>query len=186
MRIISGKFKGTMLFTLSGDNTRPTLDRVKESLFNILGNIFYDTFVLDLFAGSGALGLEALSRGASFCDFVDIAPDAVNIINKNIDKCHAKEVTRVHKSDFDTAIKKFPDSYFDFVFLDPPYGKDMGKLAINKLDRVVKESGIVILETDCTDDVPDNIGSFTKYDSRKYGRVVISFFRKAGFIDGGT
>jgi len=186
MRIISGNFKGTTLFTLTGDNTRPTLDRVKESLFNILGNTFYDIFVLDLFAGSGALGLEAVSRGASFCDFVDISNDAVNIINKNIDKCHAKEVAKVHKTDFDTAIKKFPDNRFDLVFLDPPYGKDMGILAINKLDRIVKDTGIVILETDYTDDVPDDIGNFTKYDSRKYGRVVISFFRKAGFIDGGT
>jgi len=154
MRIISGRFKGTTLFSLSGDNTRPTLDRVKESLFNILGNAFYDTFVLDLFAGSGALGLEAVSRGANFCDFVDINVDAINIINKNIEKCHVKEVTKVHKSDFNAIIKKFPDDRFDLVFLDPPYGK--------------------------------NIGNFTKYDSRKYGRVVISFFRKAGFIDGGT
>ena len=186
MRIISGKFKGTTLFTLSGDNTRPTLDRVKESLFNILSNIFYDTFVLDLFSGSGALGLEAVSRGASFCDFVDVSNEAVNIINKNIDKCHTKEVTKVHKSDFETAINKFPDNRFDLVFLDPPYGRNMGILAINKLDRIVKKTGIIILETDSTDEVPDNIGNFTKYDSRQYGRVVISFFRKAGFIDGGT
>ena len=86
MRIISGKCRGLNLETLSGDNTRPTLDRVKESVFNILGNIFFDLSVLDLFAGSGALGLEALSRGAKSCDFVDLSKDAIKVIKKNIDK----------------------------------------------------------------------------------------------------
>ena len=186
MRVISGVAKGTKLETLETLDTRPTLDRVKEALFNIIQSKIYNAIVLDLFAGSGALGLEAVSRGANFCDFVDINVDAINIINKNIEKCHVKEVTKVHKSDFNAIIKKFPDDRFDLVFLDPPYGKDMGILAINKLDRIVKDTGIVILETDYTDDVPDDIGNFTKYDSRKYGRVVISFFRKAGFIDGGT
>lgn len=186
MRIISGSCRGASLFTLSGDNTRPTLDRVKESVFNILGNNFFDKNILDLFAGSGALGLEALSRGANFCDFVDLSQDAINIINKNIDKCHMNDKSRVHKSDFRVIIKKFYDKHFDFVFLDPPYGKDMGIEAINGLDRIVKDDGIVILETDGIEDVPDIIGGFEKYDFRKYGRIAISFFRKVGFIDGGS
>ena len=179
MRIISGKCRGLNLESLSGDNTRPTLDRVKESVFNILGNIFFDIEVLDLFAGSGALGLETLSRGAKSCDFVDSSKDAVNIIKKNIAKCRVEDISKVHLCDYNSAINKFNDKSFDLVFLDPPYGKDMGISAINKLDRVVKDNGIVILETDSIDNVPDKIDCFIKYDVRKYGRVVISFFRKA-------
>jgi len=179
MRIISGKCRGLNLDTLEGVDTRPTLDRVKESVFNILGNMFFDISVLDLFAGSGALGLEALSRGAKFCDFVDLSEKAVNIIKKNIDKCRMTDVSVVHKCDFETALKKFPENRFDLVFLDPPYGKDMGISAINKLARVVKDAGTVILETDGTESVPDRIDCFERYDTRKYGRVIISFFRKA-------
>lgn len=185
MRIISGKCRGLNLETLAGDATRPTLDRVKESVFNILGNI-YDTYILDLFAGSGALGLEALSRGASFCDFVDLSKAAISVIKKNVEKCHMNDIATIHQCDFEAAIKKFPNNRFDLVFLDPPYGKDMGILAIRKLSSVVKDTGVVILETDTTDAVPDIIDCFEKYDTRKYGRVVISFFRKAGFTDGGS
>ena len=181
MRVISGRCRGTVLFSLEGNDTRPTLDRVKESLFNILGNTFNGKRVLDLFAGSGALGIEALSRGACFCDFVDSSKDAVNIINKNIDKCHLLEFSKVHCCDFKSALNKFFDDQFDFVFLDPPYGKNMGILSLESLDRVLKDDGIVVLETDHIDEVPDKIGKFIKDDSRKYGRVVISFFRKAGY-----
>lgn len=185
MRIIAGKFKGCTLYSLEGNNTRPTLDRVKESVFNILGNSFFDKAVLDLFAGSGALGLEAISRGAECCDFVDMSKDAVNIIKKNIDKCRAEDFSKVYQSDFESALKKL-DKKYDFVFLDPPYGKDMGIRAIELLDDFTEKKAIVILETDRTDDVPDKIDVFEKYDSRKYGRVIISFFKKEGFLDGGS
>jgi len=179
MRIISGKCRGLNLETLKGENTRPTLDRVKESVFNILGNNFFDLAILDLFAGSGALGLEALSRGAKSCDFVDLSKEAIKVIKKNIDKCRMNELSTVHQCDFEVAIKKFPESYFDVVFLDPPYGKDMGILAISKMDKIIKDTGIIILETDNTEDIPDTIECFERYDVRKYGRVMISFFRKA-------
>lgn len=185
MRIISGKCKGSLLYSLEGENTRPTLDRVKESVFNILGNVFYEKNVLDLFAGSGALGLETLSRGAKACDFVDMSKDAVNIIKKNIDKCGMKEFSNIYQIDFKDIIKRSNKKY-DFVFLDPPYSKDMGIEAINILDNITNDDCVVILETDCNDVVPDKIGVFNKYDSRKYGRVVISFFEKEGFINGGS
>lgn len=179
MRIIAGKCRGLNLETLKGDSTRPTLDRVKEAVFNILGPMFYDITVLDLFAGSGALGLEALSRGAEFCDFVDLSKDAVKIIEKNVEKCRMTDNSKIHQCDFNTALVSFENNRFDLVFLDPPYGKDIGVFAIGKLGRVVKESGIIVLETDSVDLVPDKIECFEKYDVRKYGRVVISFFRKA-------
>lgn len=185
MRIISGKCKGSLLYSLEGSNTRPTLDRVKESVFNILGNAFYDKEVLDLFAGSGALGLEALSRGAKSCDFVDMSKDAINIIKKNIDKCGMKEFSNVYQMDFRDILKKSNKKY-DFVFLDPPYSKDLGVEALKILSDLVSENCIIILESDSVDNIPDNIGVFNKYDSRKYGRVIISFFEKEGKIDGST
>ena len=185
MRIISGTAKGTKLYSLEGLETRPTLDRVKESVFNILGNSLFDTCVLDLFAGSGALGLESISRGAKFCDFVDMSKDAINIIKKNIDKCRANDFSKVHQLEYKDAIKRFNKKY-DFVFLDPPYGKDMGIEAISLLDSITDENTVIILETDSIDDVPDKICAFYKYDARKYGRVVISFFKKEGFLDGGS
>ena len=185
MRIIAGKFKGCTLYTLEGNNTRPTLDRVKESVFNILGNSFFDTYVVDLFAGSGALGLESISRGAKFCDFVDMSKDAINIIKKNIDKCRANDFSKVYQLEYKDAIKKLNKKY-DFIFLDPPYGKDMGIEAISLLDDITDENSVVILETDSTDNVPDKIDMFYRYDTRKYGRVVISFFKKEGFLDGGS
>ena len=179
MRIISGKSRGLNLNTLKGDNTRPTLDRVKESVFNILGNTLDDVVVLDLFAGSGALGLEALSRGAKFCFFVDSSKDAVDIINKNVAKCRVEDKSEILNDNFEIALEKFKDNFFDLVFLDPPYGKNLGVQAISKLKRVVKDNAIIVLEKDLVDIVPDNIDCFEKYDSRKYGRVEISFYRKA-------
>lgn len=181
MRIISGRCRGLNLYTLDGNATRPTLDRVKESVFNILGNLFCDITVLDLFAGSGALGLESLSRGAASCDFVDSSKNAVDIIKKNIKKCHMEDVANVYQSDFEQAIRKMPNNRFDLVFLDPPYGKDLGILAIKRLKDIVKDNSIIVLETDETDEVPDLIDCFERYDVRKYGRVTISFFRKAVF-----
>ena len=185
MRIISGRCKGSVLYTLEGDNTRPTLDRVKESVFNILGNVFYEKNVLDLFAGSGALGLEALSRGAKSCDFVDMSKDAINIIKKNIDKCGMKEFSSIYQIDFKDILKRTNKKY-DFVFLDPPYGKDMGIEAIKILNEITSDDCTIILETDHIDNVPDEIGFFKKYDSRKYGRIIISFFEKEGFVNGGS
>ena len=179
MRIISGQCRGLNLSTLKGNNTRPTLDRVKESVFNILGNRFDDLVVLDLFAGSGALGLETLSRGAKFCYFVDSSKEAIDIIKKNMTKCRFEDNYIVINSDFEIALEKFQNNFFDLVFLDPPYGKDIGVKAINNLKRVVKDDAIVVLETDSIDVVPNSIDCFEKYDSRKYGRVVISLYRKA-------
>jgi 16S rRNA (guanine(966)-N(2))-methyltransferase RsmD len=179
MRIISGKCRGLNLSTLKGDNTRPTLDRVKESVFNILGNKLDELVVLDLFAGSGALGLESLSRGAKFCYFVDSSKEAIDIIKKNVAKCRVEDKSEILNNNFEIALEKFKDNIFDLVFLDPPYGKDLGVQAISKLKRVVKDDVIIVLETDSIDIVPDTIDCFEKYDSRKYGRVIISFYRKA-------
>ena len=179
MRIISGICRGRKLNTLEGDNTRPTADRVKESVFNILGTSVVDRVVLDLFAGSGNLGLEALSRGASSCVFVDSSKAAMKIIEMNIAGCRFEEKAKTYLCEFKTALKRFKENQFDLVFLDPPYHKNFGIEALELLSTCVSEDGIVILETDGDEEVPEQIGAFEMYDVRNYGRIKVSFFRTA-------
>lgn len=123
MRIIAGKYKGRTLNTLEGMNTRPMMDRMKESVFNILGPYFEGQKVLDLFGGSGALSLEALSRGCIHSDIVDASKEAMNIIESNVNKLKAHELVSLFLMDYQQALKllsKRQDSY-DIIFLDPPY-----------------------------------------------------------------
>jgi len=178
MRIISGICRGRKLNTLEGDNTRPTADRVKESVFNILGTSVIDRNVLDLFAGSGNLGLEALSRGAFSCVFVDSSKDAMRVIEKNIEACRFQEKSKTYLTEFRSAISRFHKGQFDLVFLDPPYHKGMGLEALKLLSDVVSDEAIVVLETDGDEEVSDVVGTFEKYDVRSYGRIKVSFFRK--------
>ena len=123
MRIISGTARGTKLYTLEGAHTRPTLDRVKEALFSKINEDLQESIVLDLFSGSGALGLEALSRGAAKAYLVDNSFNAIKIINQNVVKTHLEEKCVVIQKDYQKAINYFCDNNikFDIVFLDPPY-----------------------------------------------------------------
>ena len=133
MRIISGTARGTKLFTLTGDNTRPTLDRVKESLFNIINRKIYEAKVLDLFAGSGAIGLEFASRGAEKVVLCDNSKEAINIINKNIEKTHLKEKVELIKSDAIIALEKLKNEKYDIIFLDPPYNSQLIEKTVEKV-----------------------------------------------------
>lgn len=175
MRIISGQFKGRKLKTLDGMNTRPTADRVKESLFNILGSRVYDANVLDLFAGSGSLGLEALSRGAVNCVFVDSSKAAINIVEENIKLCRQEKNSRLINKDYMEALKLINEK-FDIIFVDPPYSKGIELVVLDKAKNILAENGVMIVETDQTDIPPDEIDRLVKYDSRKYGRTIISFY----------
>ena len=133
MRIISGTARGTKLFTLSGnDITRPTLDRVKEALFSSIQVQILDANVLDLFAGSGALGLEALSRGARKAVFCDHSKEAIEIIKQNIIKTHMTEQAEVVMSDYKELLTKTQEEY-DIIFLDSPYASDYDIEALKRL-----------------------------------------------------
>jgi len=178
MRIISGICRGRKLNTLEGDNTRPTADRVKESVFNILGTSVIDRKVLDLFAGSGALGLEALSRGAVSCVFVDSSKAAMKVIESNIEGCRFQDRVKTYLGEFKSVLGRSVESQFDLVFLDPPYHKELGIEALQLLSKAVSDEGIVILETDGDELVPEVVGSFERYDVRNYGRIKVSFFTK--------
>jgi 16S rRNA (guanine(966)-N(2))-methyltransferase RsmD len=182
MRIISGKNRGRILKTLTGMNTRPTADRVKESLFSILFKNVEDAYVLDLFAGSGALGLECISRGAKQCVFVDSSKEAINIIKKNIELCNAMDKSEIRNTDFMAAIDKsiINKEKFDLVFVDPPYSKNIVDNVLLIIEQVLSTNGIIIAETDEKDELPDAIHNLVRYDTRKYGRTVISFFVREG------
>lgn len=182
MRIISGKHRGTKLYTLEGLDTRPTLDRVKEPLFSIINFDLADADVLDLFAGSGALGLEAISRGASKAILCDNSKKAIDIINKNIQKMKVESKVQVINKDYLVALETLKEQKFDVIFLDPPYATDFTEKSIEKIAKygLLSEDGKIIIETDRKDELVKNIEKlnlFDIYDERKYGRVSLIFLR---------
>ena len=179
MRIISGKARGTKLYTLEGTNTRPTLDRVKESIFNIIQNEIEDATVLDLFAGSGAIGLECLSRGAKKAVLCDKSKEAIEIIKRNIEKTHMEEKAKVINADFETCLDKVKDEKFDIIYIDPPYATDYIFKSLKKIKEIgiAKKEGCIIVETDDDQRILKEIGNIEIkiVDKRKYGRATIIF-----------
>ena len=183
MRVISGTARGTKLYSLEGNNTRPTLDRVKESLFNIIGLTVRDSVVLDLFSGSGAIGIEAASRGAEKVILCDKSKDAINIINKNIEKTRLQQNTKVINSDYKEALKKANCKY-DIIYIDPPYATNLVKDSVGEIlkNEYLNDSGIIIIETDEEERIYKELNEIEEkidiYDKRKYGRVILIFLRK--------
>ena len=184
MRIISGKARGTKLYTLEGLNTRPTLDRVKESLFNIISNDILNSIVLDLFSGSGAIGLEFASRGAKKVYLCDYSKEAINVIEKNIVKTHLDERTEILNCDFEKAIQKLKDQKFDIIYLDPPYNTNYVKKSLELLieKNCVNENTLIIIETDDDKRINDEIRDLDIkiIDQRKYGRASLIFTKLKG------
>ena len=182
MRIIAGKARGTKLYTLEGENTRPTLDRVKESLFNIIQNRIQDTIFLDLFSGSGAIGLEALSRGAKKVIMCDNSKEAYDIIRKNIQKTHFEENVEIYNTDFKNLLQNIINEKLDIIFLDPPYRTNF---AIESVERILekdllKEDSIIIIETDNREDIVQKLENLNCEitDIRKYGRAYLIFLKR--------
>jgi 16S rRNA (guanine(966)-N(2))-methyltransferase RsmD len=186
MRIISGTARGTKLYTLEGDNTRPTLDRVKEALFSKINIELQDAIILDLFSGSGALGLESLSRGAKKAYFCDSSYKAIKIINQNIEKTRMQDKANVISKDFMQALEYFKVQglKFDIVFLDPPYKTDYNIKAVDFIlkNNILTEDGKIIIETDIEKEILTELEKFSLdvYDVKKYGRVTLIFIRRKG------
>lgn len=185
MRIIGGKHRGTKLYTLEGTNTRPTLDRVREAVFNIIQLKVPKATVLDLFAGSGAFGLEAISRGASEVILCDKSKEAIHIIEQNVEKLKSDRPIQIIHKDYEVALESLNQQHekLDMVFLDPPYATDFAVIASQKILQLelLKENGIIIIETDRKKEVVQKIEQlnvFDMYDQRKYGRAEILFLRK--------
>ena len=173
MRIIAGSARGTTLYAPPDNRVRPTSDRVREALFSILGGRIAGVWALDAFAGVGAVGLEALSRGASGCDFIEADRGVLRYLKKNIERTHMTEKARI----FDQRVERFvagwreADAPYGVVFADPPYGGDPEEVA-GLLRPVV--GGLLVLEA--ADAAPDpRFEGYALTDRRRYGRTALYF-----------
>ncbi len=182
MRIIGGKRRGLVIKSIDGETTRPTKDEVREALFNILANKIPESRFLDLFAGSGAIGIEAISRGAKEVVFSDINIDCVHVINENLEKAKFTSYSKVINKDFKSVLNGLKDSKFDIIYVDPPYNKRLGIEAINMISDldILEIDGIIILETDTNEEVPEDIEKYERYNQKKYGRNILNMYRRKG------
>ena len=176
MKVIQGKHKGTVLKGFEINGTRPTMDRVKESLFAMIQNRVSDSVVLDLFAGSGNLGIEALSMGANSCTFVDKNSIACKTIKENLDK--VREVGTIVKLDYKDALSSF-NNKFDIIFLDPPYDTDYIEKSLELISKfdLLNSDGIVICESNDLNKIKyDNY--YQECKERKYGEKIVVILSK--------
>lgn len=177
MRVITGSARGRRLETLPGsDVTRPTAESVKEALFSMLQFDIEGKKVLDLFAGSGQLGIEALSRGASECVFVETDKNARAVVERNINKCGFGRVSRVIPVSAEVYAASCPA--FDIVFLDPPYQKGLVKKILPLIESRLNANALVVCETSASEELPENLGSLNVIRSRRYGKTKITLYRK--------
>lgn len=182
VRIIAGTAKGIRLKTPKGMNTRPTADRVKESVFGILGAGVVDAEVLDLFAGTGNLGLEALSRGAASATMVDKNIQSVKIMMENAILTDLPRAAIICREEVMAVLRRLQAARksFDLIFCDPPYNMGLGPKVLVLLDEtdVLRKSGIFILEHSRHEKIPDGLKRIVAYRSEFYGETVVSFFMK--------
>lgn len=178
LRIISGKNRGLTLVTLEGLDTRPTLDRVRESVFNILFDRVTDKNILDLFAGSGAMGIEALSRYASKCTFVDSNKNAVECIRKNVDKSKNTDLSKIIHSDYADFLKNYNGDKFDIIFLDPPYNMWQSEKILSYIieRNILSDDGIIVCECERSHEL--NYEGFSLLTKKDYGKVSIYLLAK--------
>jgi len=179
LRIISGALRGKKLQAFHGQGIRPTSDRTREAIFNILSDRVPGAVVLDLFAGSGALGIEALSRGASVATFIDMAPAAVSLLRKNLGSCCLEERARVIPWDIERNLNCLQSHglQYNLIFLDPPYHRDMALTALTHLKKsqAMTPGACLVLEHGETDELSFPITCFEILDQRKYGKTLVSF-----------
>lgn len=180
MRIIGGKYRSRVLAEFAGENVRPTSDRAREALFNILALKIYGARVLDLFAGSGALGIESLSRGAKEVVFNDFSKDSIAIVKKNLTTLKIPVgggEAKVVQGDYLACLEQ-ARGQFDLIFIDPPYRMEYGEKALKKIAEkgLLSENGIAVYERDIP--FEGEIEGLEKYDERKYGKAYLSFFKR--------
>lgn len=170
VRVITGSARGRVLLTPEGLDTRPTADRIKHSIFNAIQFDVEGRRVLDLFAGSGQLGIEALSRGAKNCCFVDSNKDAQTAISQNVKNCEFASVSKVFSTDFETFLKS-TDEVFDLVFLDPPYKEGLLEKALELVTKKTSSYGIIICEHLKDYFPPEKAGKFSIHKRYNFGRT---------------
>lgn len=179
VRVISGSARGLKLNTPGDDRVRPTTDRVKESMFNIVQDWVYDSQVLDLFAGSGALGIEALSRGASQAVFCDNSLDSIKIIKSNIEKARVVDRSQIVSGDFKRCLRDMEakNQSFDMIFVDPPYYEGLFEEVLDTIRscKILKKDGIVIVEHDAKRPI-GQVEGLEVYKEKKYGITMLTFY----------
>lgn len=190
MRVIAGSRRGTRLQSLRGLRTRPTADRIKESLFNMLAEDVPGARVLDLFAGTGGLGIEALSRGAFNACFVEQSPKAAAVLRANIARTHFEDAAIIIVADVFRALPKLArkGDVFDLVFIDPPYADTVGTRCVQSVAalNLLSSDGVVVVEHAAEEELPERIENFAKIRSVRYGRTVLTLYRdEAGAAQGG-
>ncbi len=182
LRVIGGEAGGRRLAIMRGRATRPTADRVRESLFNILGEKVIGAEVLDLFAGVGSLGIEALSRGARKAVFVDKKSGCARTIRRNLENLGFSERVEVYKKEANKAIKFLAKRgrKFGLIFLDPPYGSDLAEATLQELTRsnIIDDEAVVVIEHYRKKVIPQQVGNLKLIREYEYGDTKLSFYRR--------
>lgn len=180
MRIIAGSKRGLKLEALEGLETRPTTDRVKEALFNLIQFEVQGAKVLDLFGGSGALGIESLSRGAEAVVFVDQNRASARIITRNLEKAKFQDAAKILTQDWASALTRLENAEFDLVFVDPPYNAALEMLVLEKLDlyNLLSEDAIVAIEHPASRVLPEDVSGYSLLKTRQYGITALTLYRR--------
>ena len=186
MRVIAGKARGVVLKTPDGMLTRPTADRVKEAMFSIIQFDLPGARVLDLFGGTGQLGIEALSRGAESCVFVDKNERACRVIRENLHRTDFAEKAEIVRSDYLSYLKTTRE-IFNIVLLDPPYGEDFLENSIKLLAEIdiLQSDGIIVAERPLGKELAFNYSGLARSKDYKYGNTVLTLYRKTNADEGG-
>lgn len=180
MRVIAGSARGKNLAALPGEDvTRPTINRVKEAMFSSVQFLLPGAQVLDLFAGSGQLGIEALSRGAAQCTFLDASPDAVRIVTANCRTAGVQERARISCGDAFNYLHTARGP-FDLVLLDPPFSHGTLAKVLPVLERSVVPGGVVLCESELEAELPQQVGSLHLVKQYKYGKILVSRYEREG------
>ena len=177
MRIITGSQRGKKLTALEGEQVRPTTDRVKESLFNILQFGIEGRRFLDLFAGSGQIGLEALSRGAGEAVFVDASRDSVKVLEKTVAATGFQDRSQIVPGDYAVFLAG-NSKPFDIAFLDPPYRKGILQKALPLTARQMNPGGVILCEHPLGEELPERAGEFQRGKSYRYGKIMLTVYRR--------
>ena len=179
MRVITGKARGVVLKTPEGMATRPTTDRVKEALFNIIQFDVPTATVLDLFGGTGQLGIEALSREAKRAVFVDEREDACRLIRENLKRTKLEQYGRVIRSDYMAYLKTCKDK-FDIILLDPPYAEVFLENSLKMITEIdiLQSGGIIVTERPIDKELPWEFPGYSRSKDYKYGRTLITIYKK--------
>ena len=184
MRVITGKARGVQLKTPEGLSTRPTTDRVKEALFSIIHFDIPGSAVLDLFAGTGQLGIEALSRGASSAVFVDASKDACNLVRENLRRTKLQSYSNVIQTEYMQYLRNCRQK-FGIIFLDPPYTEEFLEKSLNLITEIdiLQSGGIIVTERPLGKSLIGDFTGYTRSKDYKYGKIILTIFRKDELIE---